>query len=63
VLVTRDEVPNPNALKLKTTLNGATMQDWTTEDMVFDVATLIEFLSGSKTCCLEPSFSLELHTV
>jgi 2-keto-4-pentenoate hydratase/2-oxohepta-3-ene-1,7-dioic acid hydratase in catechol pathway len=49
VLVTRDEIPNPNALKLKTTLNGTTMQDWTTEDMVFDVATLIEFLSGSKT--------------
>ena len=23
------------------------MQDWTTEDMIFDVPTLIEFLSGS----------------
>jgi 2-keto-4-pentenoate hydratase/2-oxohepta-3-ene-1,7-dioic acid hydratase in catechol pathway len=49
VLVTADEIPNPNALRLKTTLNGQTMQDWTTADMVFDVATLIEFLSGDKT--------------
>ena len=46
-LVTRDEIPNPNALSIKTVLNGQTMQDWTTSDMIFDVATLIEFLSGS----------------
>jgi 2-keto-4-pentenoate hydratase/2-oxohepta-3-ene-1,7-dioic acid hydratase in catechol pathway len=25
------------------------MQDWTTEDMIFDVRTLIQFLSGSTT--------------
>ena len=25
------------------------MQDWTTGDMIFDVPTLIEFLSGSTT--------------
>jgi 2-keto-4-pentenoate hydratase/2-oxohepta-3-ene-1,7-dioic acid hydratase in catechol pathway len=49
VLVTRDEIPNPNALRIKTVLNGQTMQDWSTDDMVFDVPTLIEFLSGSKT--------------
>jgi 2-keto-4-pentenoate hydratase/2-oxohepta-3-ene-1,7-dioic acid hydratase in catechol pathway len=49
VLVTPDEIPNPNALRLRTLLNGETMQDCTTGDMVFDVATLIEFLSGSKT--------------
>ena len=49
VLVTRDEIPNPNALKIKTILNGQTMQDWTTGDMVFDVPALIEFLSASKT--------------
>jgi 2-keto-4-pentenoate hydratase/2-oxohepta-3-ene-1,7-dioic acid hydratase in catechol pathway len=46
-LVTTDEIPNPNALKIKTVLNGQTMQDWNTDDMIFDVATLIEFLSGS----------------
>jgi 2-keto-4-pentenoate hydratase/2-oxohepta-3-ene-1,7-dioic acid hydratase in catechol pathway len=49
VLVTRDEIPNPNALDIKTILNGQTMQDCNTDDMVFDVPTLIEFLSGSKT--------------
>jgi 2-keto-4-pentenoate hydratase/2-oxohepta-3-ene-1,7-dioic acid hydratase in catechol pathway len=49
VLVTKDEIPNPNSLKIKTTLNGQIMQDWNTDDMVFDVPTLIEFLSASKT--------------
>jgi 2-keto-4-pentenoate hydratase/2-oxohepta-3-ene-1,7-dioic acid hydratase in catechol pathway len=49
VLVTRDEIPNPNALKIGTKLNGKTMQDWSTDDMIFDVPTLIEFLSSSKT--------------
>jgi 2-keto-4-pentenoate hydratase/2-oxohepta-3-ene-1,7-dioic acid hydratase in catechol pathway len=48
-LVTRDEIPNPNALRIRTILNGATMQDSNTGDMIFDVATLIEFLSGSTT--------------
>jgi 2-keto-4-pentenoate hydratase/2-oxohepta-3-ene-1,7-dioic acid hydratase in catechol pathway len=49
VLVTRDEIPNPNALRIRTILNGQTMQDWGTDDMIFDVPALIEFLSGSKT--------------
>jgi len=48
-LVTTDEIPNPNALKITTILNGQLMQDWTTADMIFDVPTLIEFLSGSTT--------------
>ncbi len=48
-LVTPDEIPNPNALAIKTVLNGQTMQDWNTNDMIFDVPTLIEFLSGSTT--------------
>lgn len=48
-LVLKDEIPNPNALKIKTVLNGETMQDWTTEDMIFDVRTLVAFLSGSTT--------------
>lgn len=46
-LVTTDEIPNPNALRLRTILNGETMQDWNTNDMIFDVPTLIEFLSSS----------------
>jgi 2-keto-4-pentenoate hydratase/2-oxohepta-3-ene-1,7-dioic acid hydratase in catechol pathway len=49
VIVTKDEIPNPNALRIKTVLNGEALQDWSTDDMVFDVPTLIEFLSGSKT--------------
>jgi 2-keto-4-pentenoate hydratase/2-oxohepta-3-ene-1,7-dioic acid hydratase in catechol pathway len=49
VLVTRDEIPNPNSLGIKTILNGVAMQDWNTSDMVFDVPALIVFLSGSKT--------------
>ena len=49
VLVTRDEIPDPNNLQIKTVLNGQVMQDCNTSDMVFDVPTLIEFLSASKT--------------
>jgi 2-keto-4-pentenoate hydratase/2-oxohepta-3-ene-1,7-dioic acid hydratase in catechol pathway len=48
-LVTRDEIPDPNALRLRTILNGETVQDWNTNDMIFDVPALIEFLSGSTT--------------
>ena len=48
-LVTPDEIPNPNALKIATILNGERVQDWTTSDMIFDVPRLIEFLSGSTT--------------
>jgi 2-keto-4-pentenoate hydratase/2-oxohepta-3-ene-1,7-dioic acid hydratase in catechol pathway len=49
VLVTRDEIPDPGQLRIRTILNGQVMQDWSTSDMVFDVPALIEFLSGSKT--------------
>lgn len=49
-LVTGDELPRgPNALKIATHLNGETVQDWTTADMIFDIPALIEFLSGSTT--------------
>jgi 2-keto-4-pentenoate hydratase/2-oxohepta-3-ene-1,7-dioic acid hydratase in catechol pathway len=48
-LVTRDEIPNPNALKIATILNGERVQDSSTADMIFDVPRLIEFLSGSTT--------------
>jgi len=48
-IVTRDEIPNPNALNLKTILNGKVMQDYTTADMIFDVPTLIESLSSTMT--------------
>jgi len=48
-LVTPDETPNPNALAIRFDLNGEVLQDWNTDDMVFDVPRLIEFLSGSTT--------------
>ena len=49
VLVTKDEVPNPNALRIRSILNGTTMQDSNTADMIFDVPAIIEFLSADKT--------------
>jgi 2-keto-4-pentenoate hydratase/2-oxohepta-3-ene-1,7-dioic acid hydratase in catechol pathway len=48
-IVTRDEIPNPNALRIRSVLNGRTMQDHTTADMIFDVPTLIESLSSTLT--------------
>jgi 2-keto-4-pentenoate hydratase/2-oxohepta-3-ene-1,7-dioic acid hydratase in catechol pathway len=48
-IVTKDEIANPNALRLKTILNGQTMQDHTTADMIFDVPALIESLSSTMT--------------
>jgi len=48
-LVTRDEIPNPNALAIRTIVSGELLQDCNTNDMIFDVPALIEFLSGSTT--------------
>lgn len=48
-LVTSDDIPDPNALSVKTVVSGETRQDWNTNDMIFDVPALIEFLSGSTT--------------
>lgn len=48
-LVLKDEIPDPSALKIRTILNGQVMQDWHCDDMIFDVPTLIAFLSGSTT--------------
>ena len=48
-LVTADEIPDPNTLKIKTTLNDETMQESTTADMIFDVPALINFLSQGTT--------------
>ena len=48
-IVFPDEISDPNKLSIKTVLNDAVVQDWKTDDMIFDVPTLIEFLSGSTT--------------
>jgi 2-keto-4-pentenoate hydratase/2-oxohepta-3-ene-1,7-dioic acid hydratase in catechol pathway len=52
VLVTRDEIRNPNALRLRTILNGNIVQDFLTSDMVFSVPFLISYISSLAT--LEP---------
>ena len=44
-LVTRDEVPDPDHLRLTTRLNGKVMQSANTDDLVFNVAQLIEYYS------------------
>jgi 2-keto-4-pentenoate hydratase/2-oxohepta-3-ene-1,7-dioic acid hydratase in catechol pathway len=48
-LVTRDEIADPQGLKIRTLLNGRIMQDHTTGDMIFGVAQLISFLSQDTT--------------
>lgn len=49
VLVTTDEIPDPNILGIRTILNGQIVQDGNTSDMIFPVRELIAFLSGSTT--------------
>ncbi|MBS0664406.1 MAG: fumarylacetoacetate hydrolase family protein [Verrucomicrobia bacterium] len=48
-LVTADEIPAPNRLAIRTVINGVTMQDSNTSDMIVDVAHLVSFLSASTT--------------
>lgn len=48
-LVTRDEIPDPNQLEIKSELNGKVFQSSHTSDMIFDVPAIIEFLSYSMT--------------
>lgn len=52
VIVTADEIPDPQALHLRLTVNGVTKQEDTSATMLFDVATIIETLSRVLT--LEP---------
>jgi 2-keto-4-pentenoate hydratase/2-oxohepta-3-ene-1,7-dioic acid hydratase in catechol pathway len=51
-LVTADRVRDPNALYLKTTVNGEIRQNWTTRDMIFDCRKLISFVTSIMT--IEP---------
>jgi len=48
-IVNAELIPNPNQLTIKTTLNGKVMQDSNTSDMIFDVPTIISYLSESTT--------------
>ena len=48
-LVTTEEITEPSNLRIVTKVNGEVMQDSPTNDLIFDVPALIEFLSGSTT--------------
>jgi len=48
-LVTRDEIPDPNDLLIRTTLNGLSVQHGNTSDMIFDVPFLISYISELTT--------------
>jgi 2-keto-4-pentenoate hydratase/2-oxohepta-3-ene-1,7-dioic acid hydratase in catechol pathway len=52
VVVTADEVADPGALRLRTRVNGEVVQDSSTAEMIFSVATLLTFCARSFT--LEP---------
>lgn len=49
VLVTADELTDPSGLGIATTLNGNVVQKSNTDKMIFDVPTLISFLSQDTT--------------
>lgn len=48
-MVTKDEVPNPNSLNLWLNLNGEELQNSNTNDMIFDVPTLVSYISQFMT--------------
>lgn len=51
-MVTADEIQDPHALHIWTTVNGRIMQDANTVDMVFDIAALLDTITAAIT--LEP---------
>jgi 2-keto-4-pentenoate hydratase/2-oxohepta-3-ene-1,7-dioic acid hydratase in catechol pathway len=59
-LVTPETIPDPGTLRIRTILNGETVQDSNTSDMAFDVPALIAFLSGS--CTLRPGTVISTGT-
>lgn len=48
-LVTRDEIPDPQALELSLSVNGTVRQHSNTSDMIFGVAELVSYLSQFMT--------------
>jgi len=48
-LVTPDEVPDPQKLRVRCSVNGEVMQDSSTGQMIFSVAELVSFISQSLT--------------
>jgi 2-keto-4-pentenoate hydratase/2-oxohepta-3-ene-1,7-dioic acid hydratase in catechol pathway len=48
-IVTRDEIDNPNDLAIRAVLNGRTVQEARTSEMIFNIQTIISTLSRSMT--------------
>lgn len=48
-LVTKDEIPNPHALRLWLKLNGKLLQNSDTSDMIFDIPSIISHISQYMT--------------
>jgi len=48
-LVTADQVPNPNALRIECRVNGEVRQSSNTSDMVFNCASLVSYISKHFT--------------
>ncbi|MEJ7646655.1 MAG: fumarylacetoacetate hydrolase family protein [Chryseolinea sp.] len=48
-LVTSDEIKDPNALSMWLKVNGQTMQDGNTDDMIFNVAFVVSYVSQFMT--------------
>jgi 2-keto-4-pentenoate hydratase/2-oxohepta-3-ene-1,7-dioic acid hydratase in catechol pathway len=59
-IVTSEEIPDPHALHISLTLNGQTMQDSSTGDMIFKIPYLLSYLSQSLT--FEPGDILSTGT-
>lgn len=51
-IVTADEIPDPHDLKIACRVNGTTLQDSSTSEMIFGVAEIVSYLSSVLT--LEP---------
>lgn len=48
-IVTKDEIANPDNLRISATLNGEVRQDSNTADMIFNCSELIEYISSHMT--------------
>ena len=48
-LVTKDEIPDPNVLEVQLTLNGEMLQDSNTDNLIFNVPTLVSRISSIMT--------------
>ncbi|NJN18017.1 MAG: fumarylacetoacetate hydrolase family protein [Oscillochloris sp.] len=59
-IVTTDEIPDPHALGIRLRLNGETVQNSRTSDMIFDIPTSLEIFTSGVT--LEPGDILATGT-